>query len=72
MGLIGVICFILFVILLPKSNHFTPKPFSITGAHQELISQLKSTVVRQAYYMAGITFFVFMGDLQLCSLLPSR
>jgi YNFM family putative membrane transporter len=60
-GIIGLICFFLFMLLLPQSNHFKPRPFSFKKANQEIWMHLKNPVLRPAYYIAGIIFFIFMG-----------
>ncbi|GBF10704.1 MFS transporter [Tepidibacillus sp. HK-1] len=61
MGMIGLISFILFLIFLPDSNHFQRKPFLINEAMKELISHWQNPILRQAYYIAGIIYFIFMG-----------
>lgn len=61
MGLIGFLCLVIFVALLPKSRHFLPHKLHVRGAVDEITLHLANPALRYAYYIAAILFFVFIG-----------
>jgi len=61
MGLFGLIFFFLFLILLPKSQHFHPHSFSLKTGIREMTLHWKNPVLRQSYFIAGIIYFIFLG-----------
>ncbi len=61
MGLFGLLFFFLFLILLPKSQHFQPHSFSLKTGIREIAQHWKNPILRQAYYVAGIIYFIFLG-----------
>ena len=61
MGFIGLACLVSFLLLLPKSRHFVPHKLSLRGAGREMKQHIKNSILRDAYYIAAILFFVFIG-----------
>lgn len=61
MGFISCICFILVVILLPKSKQFQKKHFSFQNMFAEHKAHLTNKVLLLAYIVGGLHFFVFIG-----------
>lgn len=65
MGLTGLLCFMLFILLLPRSRHFVSHKFSLHGAVEEILQHLRNPVLRFAYYIAGILFLFLSGCLTI-------
>ncbi|TCS79410.1 MFS transporter [Tepidibacillus fermentans] len=61
MGIFGLLFFFLFLVLLPKSQHFQTHHFSLKIGIREMIHHWKNPILRQAYYVAGIIYFIFLG-----------
>lgn len=61
LGLVGIACFLPFIILLPASRHFKAHHFSWEKGISEITFHWKNPVLRDAYYTAGIIFFVFVA-----------
>ncbi|MGO4887974.1 MFS transporter [Anaerobacillus sp. MEB173] len=61
MGVVSIICFILFIFLLPSSRHFQPQAFQWKGALRDYTLHLKNPVLRYAYLIGGLHFFIFVG-----------
>jgi len=61
MGVIGLISFGLFMLLLPSCKHFCKRRFSFKKALQEIFVNWKNPILRQAYYVAAIIYFIFLG-----------
>lgn len=61
LGIISLILFLLFAMLLPSSKHFKPKAFDWTNTLRDYKIHLKNRTLRLAYYVGGFHFFVFTG-----------
>ncbi|MFV9511329.1 MFS transporter [Tepidibacillus sp. LV47] len=61
MGILGLLCFVLFLVLLPNCRHFHPHRFSLKTGIIEMIQHWKNPILRQAYYIASIIYFIFLG-----------
>jgi len=61
MGLFGLISFLVFLFLLPRSSNFRAKNFTKLKAIQDIFIHWRNPVLRRAYYLAGIIFFIFVG-----------
>lgn len=62
MGIISVICLVIFIILLRPSQHFKPKPFDLKKGFASYGSHLKNPVLRYAYLVGGLHFLLFVGQ----------
>lgn len=61
MGMISLLCFILFVLLLPNSKQFQRKPFQLRTMFLEYKGHLSNRTLILAYIVGGLHFFVFIG-----------
>ncbi|WP_085522102.1 MFS transporter [Tuberibacillus sp. Marseille-P3662] len=61
MGIISLICLILFIVLLPASRHFVKKPLNWHEALSTYRHHLRNTELRLAYIIGGLHFFIFVG-----------
>lgn len=61
LGIVSLILFVFFVMLLPPSKHFKPQEFNIKNTLKDYKEHLKNRTLRLAYYVGGFHFFVFTG-----------
>ncbi|RFU65053.1 MFS transporter [Peribacillus glennii] len=61
MGIIGMLCLLFFAFSLPKSRHFAASSLQLKEVYGHLSGHLKNRDLRDAYFLAGIIFFIFMG-----------
>ncbi|MED0675113.1 MFS transporter [Aneurinibacillus thermoaerophilus] len=62
MSIISLICLLAFGWLLPRSQHFQPKPLAWKNALHDLGHHLKNRMLRYAYLIGGLHFLIFMGE----------
>lgn len=62
MAIVSLFCFILFVYLLPKSEHFQPKPFQLSSLLGNVRLHLGNRVLLLCYLIGGFNFFIFINQ----------
>ncbi|MBB5172309.1 MFS transporter [Texcoconibacillus texcoconensis] len=61
MGVISLVCLIVFAFLLPTSRQFQAQPFHLKGAINGYKEHLKNPTLLYAYAIGGLHFFIFVG-----------
>ncbi|MYL35258.1 MFS transporter [Pontibacillus yanchengensis] len=61
MGVVSLVCFVLFVVLLRPSRYFEPKKFDWKEALGVYKSHVLNRELRLAYIVGGLHFFLFVG-----------
>lgn len=62
MGIVSLLCLIVFIWLLPRSQHFQPKRLDWKAATGDFTRHLKNRTLLYAYLIGGLLFFVFIGE----------
>lgn len=62
LSLISFICLVLFVLLLPASEHFSPRPLKPTYMFAAIQRHLKTPTLLLAYLIGGLNFFIFLNQ----------
>lgn len=62
MSLLGFICLVIFVWLLPTSENFNAKPFKLNQMLGDMLDHLKNPVLLMAYLIGGFNFFIFLNQ----------
>jgi MFS transporter, YNFM family, putative membrane transport protein len=71
MGIVSLICLLIFVILLPKSQHFSAKPLNMKLAISYYLQHLRNPDLLWAYLIGGIHFLLFVGQFSYITYLLS-
>ncbi|MBO8164553.1 MAG: MFS transporter [Brevibacillus sp.] len=61
MGCLNLLCFGLFLFLLPKARHFRPRPFSWRNSLGEIGQHISNPALVPAFLVGGLHFFLFVG-----------
>ncbi|TLS36582.1 MFS transporter [Pseudalkalibacillus caeni] len=72
MGCISLVLFVLFILLLRPSEHFTPKTFNWKKALNDYKGHLLNPELRLAYLVGGLHFFIFVGHFNYVTYLLSN
>jgi YNFM family putative membrane transporter len=62
MSIISLACVITFGLLLPRSEHFQPKPLAWKNAMRDFGRHLRNKSLRYAYFIGALHFFIFIGE----------
>ncbi|MDO6563021.1 MFS transporter [Amphritea sp. 1_MG-2023] len=62
MGLMSVVCWLLFWWLLPASQQFTPQPLHLPSMLQRLKGHLTNPLLLLVYLVGGLNFFIFINQ----------
>lgn len=60
-GCISLLFFVIFLKLLPPSNHFETRKFERHKAIHNYLAHLKNKKLRLAFFVGGLHFFIFVG-----------
>jgi YNFM family putative membrane transporter len=71
MGMISLVCLIVFIALLRPSQHFKAKPFLWQEAVSDYRGHIKNPTLRVAYLLAGLHFLIFVGQFNYVTYLLS-
>lgn len=61
LALIGLVCFVFFIILLPPSKKFVPHHYSMKQGFGEMVRHLSNPLLVLAFLIGGLQLFVFIG-----------
>lgn len=59
---VSTLCLLIFVVLLPKSSHFEPRPLRPAAMATAIASHLKNPTLLTAYLIGGLNFFIFINQ----------
>ena len=62
MAAVSTLCLITFVLLLPKSEHFEPRPLRPGSMARAIAAHLKNPSLFIAYLIGGLNFFIFINQ----------
>jgi YNFM family putative membrane transporter len=62
MGMLSAVLLVVFVLLLPKSQHFQPKPLHPRHIAQDMVGHLRNPVLLAAFLIAGGNFMIFLNQ----------
>ncbi|MBV0934305.1 MFS transporter [Marinobacterium weihaiense] len=62
MTLLSLVCLVVFALLLPRSEHFTPQPLKPRRMLADLGTHLRNPVLLLAYLIGGFNFFIFVNQ----------
>ncbi|WP_409419191.1 MFS transporter [Marinomonas sp. RS-M-Aa-14] len=62
MSVISLICLLAFFVLLPKSQHFEPKPLRVGHILMNMKSHLQNRRLLTSYFIGGFSFFIFINQ----------
>lgn len=62
MALVSLVLWLLFVVLLPASRHFKPRPLALTGVLKDYRSHCVNLWLWPAYLLGGLNFMVFLNQ----------
>ncbi len=62
MAVVSLICFLLFWVLLPKSQHFQAKPFLVRTLVTNVALHMRNPVLVMCYVIGGFNFFIFINQ----------
>ena len=62
MGVISILCLVLFLFLLPKSRNFQASSFKPGKIIRDFSKHIRNPVLLYAYFIGGIGLFLFVGE----------
>jgi YNFM family putative membrane transporter len=62
MGAVSLVCLALFVLMLPASQHFQPRPLHPRQMASDLLGHLRNPLLLTAYLIGGFNFFIFVNQ----------
>ena len=62
MAIVSTLCLVSFVLLLPKSQHFEPRPLRPGSMARAIAAHLKNPSLFIAYLIGGLNFFIFINQ----------
>ncbi len=62
LGIMSLIGLFVFMVLLPKSQHFTPRPLKPSQMARDLTGHLGNPLLLAAYLIGGFNFFIFINQ----------
>ncbi|MBJ7538552.1 MFS transporter [Marinomonas transparens] len=62
MGAISLLCLLAFFFLLPKPQHFEPKPLRVGHILRNMKSHLQNRRLLTSYFIGGFSFFIFINQ----------
>ncbi len=62
MALVSTLCLIIFVLLLPKSQHFDARPLRPGSMARAITAHLRNPSLFIAYLIGGLNFFIFINQ----------
>lgn len=71
MAMISIVCMVIFVSLLPKSQHFKAQPLRMKVMARNLLGHLSNPVLVAAYLIGGFNFFIFINQYSYVTFLLS-
>ncbi|MCL6421098.1 MFS transporter [Aestuariirhabdus haliotis] len=71
MSVISLICLLVLIALLPKSQHFTRKPFRFCNLLADMGAHIGNPMLLLAYLIGGFNFFIFINQYSYATFLLS-
>ncbi|OZG72089.1 MFS transporter [Hahella sp. CCB-MM4] len=62
MGTISLLCLLIFMYLLPRPQHFSPKPLRLGTAFKDLGAHLRNPLLLTCFMIGGLNFFIFINQ----------
>lgn len=72
LGIVSLVCLLIFVLLLRPSQHFEKKPFDLKKGFSSYKIHLKNPVLCYAYLVGGLHFLLFVGQFTYITYLLSN
>lgn len=72
MSVVSLVCLLAFALLLPPSQHFTPRPVRPRAMMADLALHLRNPALVLVYIIGGLNFFIFVNQYSYVTFLLSE